>query len=174
MIDMMSLEKIWLWKDFIDFMSSFLVTIEDNRIRIIIIYVFILISMIIRLYYSKKTFQQINNLFRVSIDGLYYDISLILYKSKDSIYEFHKNIPLLLNNKTITIAKRERAYYYEDYDKLIEEIEYIYTLTWSDKIIIDKETIDIQHKLLLKLNHTIHSLQNTITMLTLGVSKIIY
>ena len=76
----------------LSYIRDFFSSTTTNSIRIIIGYVLFLIMIITWIYYSKKTFHTINTLFRVSMDRLYYQTSLILYKNHDTIYNFKENI----------------------------------------------------------------------------------
>ena len=118
------------------------------------------------LRYSRKTFNTINTLFKVSMDDIYYQISLLLYNNKDNIYNFKENIPLLLQYKTEEMNKRSKANYYNNYTKLREEIEYIGNLT-ENKIQYNREVLDTQHSLVQNLSHTILYLKNSLSVLTL-------
>jgi hypothetical protein len=106
-------------------------------------------------------------LFRVSIDNLYYEVSKLLYEHKDDIHDFKENIPLLLQYKTQTIAKKEKGNYYEDFNNLITEIEYISQLTIQKSILSNKDDINNQYTILMKLINTIKVIRNTITIVTL-------
>lgn len=114
-----------------------------------------------------------NTLFRVSMDTLYYESSLLLYTHHNDIYQFKENIPLLLQHKTHLIQKKDKAYYYENFYQLIEEIEYIYQLTESGKIIDNKNDIINQYNIIITLTHTIKNIKNSLTLLTLGIYKIL-
>ena len=106
------------------------------------------------------------------MDTLYYESSLLLYTHHKDIHQFEENISLLLKQKTNLINKRDKAYYYEDFYKLIEEIEYLYQLTEPGKIIINKSDIINQYNIIVKLIGTIHHINNTLTIFTLGIYKI--
>lgn len=126
---------------------------------------------ILWIQYTKKTFHTINSLFRVSIDKLYYQTSLILYNNKNTIYNFKENIWLLLQYKTAMIAKKYKALYYEDYEQLIKEIEYIYNLTNTDIAEIWKDTIDKQYQLVKTLQTKLSRLKNIANIYTLWIYK---
>jgi hypothetical protein len=107
------------------------------------------------------------------MDTLYYESSLLLYTHHKDIYQFEENIPLLLQHKTSLIQKKDKAYYYEDFYKLIEEIEYIYQLIEPGKIINNKNDIISQYNIIITLTSTIKNIKNTLTILTLGIYKIL-
>ena len=157
----------------LSYIRDFFSSTTTNSIRIIIGYVLFLIMIITWIYYSKKTFHTINTLFRVSMDRLYYQTSLILYKNHDTIYNFKENISLLLQYKTSMIEKKDKALYYENYEQLIKEIEYIYTLTSSDSNEIHKEDIDKQYKLVKILENKLSTLQNIANICTLWIYKLL-
>jgi len=167
------LNSIWLWSNFISWIREFFEGLGHYRLLWWIIYILFIISLYIRLYYSNKTFQKINTLFRVSMDTLYYESSLLLYTHHKDIYQFEENIPLLLQHKTNLIQKKDKAYYYEDFYKLIEEIEYIYQLTEPGKIINNKNDIISQYNIVITLTSTIKNIKNILTILTLGIYKIL-
>ncbi len=167
------LNSIWLWSNFISWIKGFFEGFGQYAILWWIIYILFIVSLYIRLYYSNKTFQKINTLFRVSMDTLYYESSLLLYTHHKDIYQFEENIPLLLQKKTNLIQKKDKAYYYEDFYKLIEEIEYIYQLTKPGKVIDNKNDIISQYNIIITLTSTIKNIKNTLTILTLGIYKIL-
>lgn len=141
-------------------------------IRGIIIYLLIVILIRWRLYYSRKIFHSANTLFRVSMDDLYYQTSLILYKNKWSIYDFQSNIPLLLQYKTQEINKRSKATYYNNYEKLLEEIEYIAQLT-NTSLSYNRTELDKQYHTVRSLDHTMNSIYNIFMILTLWIGKLL-
>lgn len=167
------LNSIWLWTNFIAWIKDFFEGFGQYAILWWIIYILFIISLYIRLYYSNKTFQKINTLFRVSMDTLYYESSLLLYTHHKDIYQFKDNIPLLLQYKTNLIQKKDKAYYYEDFYKLLEEIEYIYQLTEPGKIINNKNDIISQYNIVITLTSTMKNLKNTLTIVTLGIYKLL-
>ena len=65
------------------------------------------------------------------------------------------------------IEKKDKALYYENYEQLIKEIEYIYSLTNSDSNEIHKEDIDKQYKLVKILENKHSTLQNIANICTL-------
>ena len=167
------LDTIWLWENLLDILKVFFLWATKYTWLWVWIYLTIIITLYALLNYSKQTFTKINTLFRVSIDTLYYETSLILYKNKNNIYEFKDNIPLLLQYKTGLINKKDKAYYYENFEKLIEEIEYIYNLTDSDKTLLNKDNIIKQHNILLKLIITISNIEKSLTIITLWLYKLL-
>lgn len=171
-MDISVLNSIWLWSNLIAWIKDFFGQLSHYRLWWWIAYILFIISLYIRLSYSKKTFQKIETLFRVSMDTLYYESSLLLYTHHKDIHQFEENINLLLKQKTDLINKRDKAYYYEDFYKLIEEIEYLYQLTEPGKIIVNKSDIINQYNIIVKLIGTIHHINNTLTIFTLGIYKI--
>lgn len=167
------LNSVWLWSNFINWIKDFFEWLSEYAILGWIIYILFIISLYIRLHYSNKTFQKINTLFRVSMDTLYYESSILLYTHHKDIHQFEENIPLLLQNKNNLINKRDKAYYYEDFYKLIEEIEYIYQLIEPGKTIINKNDIINQYNIVITLTNTIKNIKNSLTIFTLGVYKIL-
>lgn len=167
------LDTIWLWENLLDILKVFFLWATKYTWLWVWIYLTIIITLYALLNYSKQTFTKINTLFRVSIDTLYYETSLMLYKNKNNIYEFKDNIPLLLQHKTGLINKKDKAYYYENFEKLIEEIEYIYNLTDSDKTLLNKDNIIKQHNILLKLITTISNIEKSLTIITLWLYKLL-
>lgn len=139
---------------------------------ILIIYLIIIIGLVLWLRYSQHIFHTLTTAFRVSIDNLYYTTSLLLYTNKDNIHDFKENIPLLLQYKTNLINKKSQANYYENIDDIIKEVEYIYLLTESQATITDKEQLLAQWQLLQHLSHTINTLKQTLTFLTLGLFQL--
>lgn len=164
-------EIINWWSNIISWIQGFFDQISIYRWLRLFLYIVFLSSLLIRLYYSKKTFQKVNTLFRVSIDNLYYQTSKILYTEKSNIHNFKDNIPLLLQEKTQLINKRSKGNYYEKFDNIISEIEYIFQLTEGNKEISNKNDIKNQHNLLIKLINTINNINNTLAITTLGISK---
>lgn len=148
----------------------FFTNLEIYIIWLIVTYVIIVVALILWLRYSRKTFNTINTLFKVSMDDIYYQVSLLLYNNKDNIYNFKENIPLLLQYKTEEMNKRNKANYYNNYTKLMDEIEYIWNLT-ENKVQYDRESLDTQHSLVQNLSHTILYLKNSISVLTLWIAK---
>ena len=131
-------------------------------IRGIIIYLLVVILIRWRLYYSRK----------ISMDDLYYQTSLILYKNKWSIYDFQSNIPLLLQYKTQEINKRSKATYYNNYEKLLEEIEYIAQLT-NTSLSYNRTELDKQYHTVRSLDHTMNSIHHIFMILTLWIGKLL-
>lgn len=72
------------------------------------------------------------------------------------------------------IAQKENAFYYNEWDKLIEEIVYIYTLTDTDPSSINKDQIYQHYTIVKNLTSTLWVLKNTLHTLTLGLSKLFY
>lgn len=144
---------------------------ETYIIWLLVIYIIIIISLLFRLQYSRKTFNTINTLFKVSMDDLYYQTSLLLYRHKDDIYDFNTNIPLLLQYKTQEINKRDKATYYHNYIKLIDEIEYIWQLTDSP-VQYNRAELDHQHTLVNKLDNTITYIKNSLSILTFWIARL--
>jgi len=105
--------------------GSVFANMEIYLFWVIVLYIITIIVLVFWLQYSRKTFLTVSNIFNISIDNLYYQTSLLLYNHKDNIYNFKENSPLLLQYKTQEISKRDKANYYSNYPKLIEEIEYI-------------------------------------------------
>jgi len=167
------LNSLWLWTNFITWIKDFFEELGQYVILWWIIYVLFIVILYIRLHYSHKTFQKINTLFRVSMDTLYYESSLLLYTHHNNIYQFKENIPLLLQHKTDLLQKKDKAYYYENFYKLIEEIEYIYQLTEPGKIIANKNDIINQYNIIITLTSTIKNIKNTLTIVTFGIYKIL-
>ncbi len=150
---------------------SFFGNMEVYVIWLIIIYIIIIITLILRLQYSRKTFNTINTLFNISMDSLYYQTSLLLYRNKDNIYDFTNSIPLLLQYKTQEINKRDSANYYENYNKLIDEIEYIWQLTDSS-IQYNRAELDKQYQIVNKLSQTTTYISNSLSVFTLWIAKL--
>ncbi len=71
------------------------------------------------------------------------------------------------------IEQKDKAFYYENYQQLIKEIEYIYTLTDSDSNDIQRPKIDEQYNLVKVLQTTLSRLQTIATISTLGIYKIL-
>ncbi len=156
----------------LSYVRDFFSTTTTNSLRIVLWYIAFLIMIVLWIQYTKKTFQTINTLFKVSMDKLYYQIALILYNNKNTIYNFKENIWLLLQYKTAMIAKKDKAVYYEDYEQLIKEVEYIYTLTNSDISEIWRENIDKQYQLVRTLEIKLSRLKNIANICTLGIYKL--
>lgn len=165
-ISQIFLNSLWYIRDFFyDVITHWGWIITGYIIFLIIIFGWI--------YYSKKTFHSMNTLFRVSMDTLYYKTSIILYNNHSTIYNFKENIGLLLQHKTSMIEQKDKAFYYENYQQLIKEIEYIYTLTDSDSNDIQRSKIDEQYNLVKVLQTTLSRLQTIATISTLGIYKIL-
>lgn len=152
---------------------SFFANMETYIIGLVVMYIITIIILIVWLQYSRKTFNTINTLFRVSMDDLYYQISILLYRNKNNIYDFQSNIPLLLQYKTQEIKKKDKAAYYNNYIKLIDEIEYIWQLTDSP-ITYNRNELNHQYTLVHKLDNTIHQIKNSLSLLTLGLARIFF
>lgn len=153
----------WLW--------SFFANLGNYAIGALVIYILIIIALVFWLRYSRKTFNTINTLFKVSMDDLYYQTSLLLYKHQNDIYDFKSNIPLLLQYKSQEINQRDKADYYNNYTKLIDEIEYIWQLTESS-ISYDRVQLDHQYQLVNWLSQTMSYIKNSLSVLTLGLANI--
>lgn len=139
---------------------------------IFVLYVGYISILVWRLHYAHNTFNKINTLFKVSIDNLYYSTSLLLYNNQSNIHDFDTNIALLLEYKTKFIAKKEKAIYHNDFTVLLNEIEYIYKLIDPNKTIENKTTIVSNHELLIKLSHTIDTINNILSISTLHLYKL--
>lgn len=172
-MDNIRTEIIWFWNNFLFLIKGFFSsTLQYWRLWLALYTIFI-ISLYLRLSYSYKTFQKVNTLFRVSMDTLYYEVSILLYKHQNDIHEFKENIPLLLQHKTEFIHKKDNAHYYEDFNQLLQEVEYIYQLTESGKIITNKDEIVNQYNIVITLTNTIKNIKNTLTIFTLGIYKLL-
>ncbi len=168
------LETIWLWSNLFNSLKGSVFSITHYSRLWLWIYIIIIVWLYALLRYTQKTFTTMNTWFRVSIDTLYYNISLLLYQNKDTIYNFKENIPLLLQYKTQLINKKDKAYYYEDCERLITEIEYIYTLTNSNQAVENKDTLIQQSHILLQLTGTIKNIKTTLTIMTLWLYKLLW
>lgn len=168
------LETIWLWSNLFNWFKDLIFSITHYGRLWLWIYIIIIVWLYALLRYTQKTFTTMNTWFRVSIDTLYYNISLLLYQNKDAIYHFKENIPLLLQYKTQLINKKDKAYYYEDSERLITEIEYIYTLTNSNQAVENKDTLIQQSHILLQLTSTIKNIKTTLTIMTLWLYKLLW
>lgn len=164
-------------KDFINFfvnlwsgLWSFFSNIENYLIRVILIYIIIIIFLSFWLRYSKKTFAAIILIFDEHMDNLYYDASLRLYNHKDDIHDFSNTIPLLWKYKTEEFTKMDKANYYEHYEKLRDEIEYIWQLV-NESITYDRAGLDTEHKLIIKISNNIKYIKRSLLGLTLGIAK---
>ena len=152
---------------------SFFWNIETYIIRAILIYIIVIVLLVLRLKYSRKTFTSIVTVFDKDIDDLYHRASLILYNNKDNIYEFTSNIPLLLQYKTQEIQKRDKANYYNNYHKLIDEVDYIGQLT-DTTIDYNHSDLDAKYTIVHKLSQNISYIQNTLSLFTLWISNLFF
>ena len=125
-----------------------------------------IVLLIVRLKYSRKTFDVVNNLFSKDMDDLYYQVSLILYNNKEDIHEFKINIPLLLQYKTQEINKKNKANYINNYNKLIDEIDYIGELT-NNPINYNRQELDKKYTIAHNLSQNSIYMQNTLSIFTL-------
>jgi FlaA1/EpsC-like NDP-sugar epimerase len=111
---------IWLRENMLIMMSEFLTNINSYLIFWWIIYLLCILWLYARMYYANKTYAKIDSLFRLSIDTLYYEISVLLYNHRQDIHEFDTNIPLLLSHKTNLINQRDKAHYYEHFESCLK------------------------------------------------------
>lgn len=143
--------------------------IVQNRILFIIIYVIFLVSLVIRLHYTKKTMITIEKSFNQQLDTLRYQSSKILYQEKNNIHDYTNTIPLLLHNKSS--YREQHKPYRSQIDKIIDEILYIGQLT-NTTISLDQTKIQKTAWFCIKLHHTEQSIKNMITLLSLWLSKL--
>ena len=137
---------------------------------VIIIYIVCIVLLSLRLRSAWKTFNKLTTLFQESIDDLYYQTSVILYQEKENIIDAPTTIPLLLKYKTEEIAKNSEANYYENYEKLVQEIDYIGELT-QQKITYDRTGLDSQQHIIKQFHSTIVRLRMSLLALTLWIAK---
>ena len=137
---------------------------------IIIIYIICIILLSLRLRSANTTFTKLTTLFQEPLDDLYYQTSVILYRQKDNIYDASATIPLLLKYKTEEIAKNDEANYYNNYEKLVQEIDYIGEFT-EQKIMYDRPGLDAQHSIIKQFHSTIIRLRMSLLALTLWIAK---
>lgn len=93
------------------------------------IYLVVLVALIVRYRSLHRSYSKTNQRFEALVDDLYYQSSLIIHKLWDDLYDRENTIPLLFKHKTAEIARRKNANYYEHFDELFQEIQYIEELT---------------------------------------------
>ncbi len=106
------------------------------------------------------------------MDHMYYSVSTVLYTHRDTIYDFHNTIPILIKHKSDMIARKSQWLYYNDFDPLIKEVQYIYQLTNTPIDTINIDHITQQYTIVKQLKTAKLWLQGTLNTLTLWLYQL--
>lgn len=139
-------------------------------LRIAIWYAVVLIVLIMLHQQSKKSFERMNTIFEKSMDDLYYQTSLILYKEWDNLHDRANTIPLLFKHKTDEFTRGSQANYYEHFDKLLEELIYIAELT-DQELSYDEEKLRTHQELTNKLFLSYSRIKSSLITRSAGLAK---
>lgn len=149
--------------------ADFFVQLRIHSPWIIVLYIFTIIILLVWDYYTRQTYIKANTLFRVLMDHMYYTVSQVLYHHREEIYDFHNTIPILLQHKTDMIAQKAQWLYYNDFDLLIKEVQYIYQLTNTGLNDINIDQLTEQYAIVKHLKNTTLWLKGILNTMTLWI-----